>query len=109
MRDKLSPPGWFAGIWFVRQHFWFLDITVGGLHLHTLCKLALAALLPALMVPGLVYSGAPLTAVDALVMLQVRVGWRHTPCHHLKQTVHQTGFTSFRQSRISMQNWSGWY
>jgi hypothetical protein len=58
----------------VRQHFWFLDIAVGGLHLHTLCKLALAALLPALMVPGLVYSGASITAVDALVMLQVMGG-----------------------------------
>lgn len=38
----------------MRQHFWFLDILVSGMRLHTLCKLAVAALVPALTVPGLV-------------------------------------------------------
>lgn len=60
-----------AGIWFVMQHFWFLDIMVSGTHLHLLCKLALAALLPALMVPGLVYARAPPMAVGTLLVLQV--------------------------------------
>ncbi len=55
----------------MRHHFWFLSISVGGMSLHSVCKLSLAALLPALMLPGLVYAGAPMTAVDALVALQV--------------------------------------
>lgn len=53
------------------QHFWFLDIRVGGLALGTICKLALAALLAALMVPGLVYSRASPTIIGALLVLQV--------------------------------------
>jgi len=59
-----------TGVWFVVQHYWFLDIAVGGLHLRLLCKLALAALLPALMVPGLVYAHAPPMATGALLVLQ---------------------------------------
>ncbi len=71
-----------AGVWFVLQHFWMLDITVGGLTLRTLCKLALAALLPALMVPGLVYAGAPAPALDALVLLQVSAWCAHPLAPH---------------------------
>ncbi|EFJ42255.1 hypothetical protein VOLCADRAFT_97706 [Volvox carteri f. nagariensis] len=41
-------------VWFMRHHFWFLNILVSGMQLHTICKLALAALVPALTVPGLV-------------------------------------------------------
>lgn len=60
-----------TGVWFVLQHFWLLNISVGGLTLHALCRLALAAMLPALMIPGLVYARVPAAALDALVMLQV--------------------------------------
>lgn len=38
----------------MQQHYWFLDILVDGMRLHTICKLAVAALVPALLVPGLV-------------------------------------------------------
>jgi len=65
-----------AGVWFVISQFWFLDIAVSGLHLHTICKMALAALLPALMVPGLVYAKAPRSVTGVVLMLQVRL--RHT-------------------------------
>uniref|UniRef100_A0A7S3R236 Uncharacterized protein n=1 Tax=Dunaliella tertiolecta TaxID=3047 RepID=A0A7S3R236_DUNTE len=59
-----------TGVWFVSSQFWFLDIAISGLHLHTVCKLALAALLPALMVPGLMFSGAPRSALGGLLILQ---------------------------------------
>ncbi|KAJ9506464.1 hypothetical protein QJQ45_019460, partial [Haematococcus lacustris] len=62
-----------TGVWFVYHHFWFLDIRLGGpgsWHLHTLCKLALAALLPALMLPGLVHAGAHIAAVELMVVAQ---------------------------------------
>lgn len=41
------------------------------------CKLALATLLPALLVPGLVHALASPIAVDALVMLQVGSWQQH--------------------------------
>jgi hypothetical protein len=63
-----------TGVWFVRQHYWFLDIAVGVLHLHTACKLVLAALVPALLVPGLVSSHAPRAATGGLLVFQVRGG-----------------------------------
>ncbi len=46
----------------MRQHFWFLDVLVSGVHLHTLCKLVVAALVPALSVPGLLVArvGTPI-------------------------------------------------
>lgn len=59
-----------TGVWFVRQHFWFLDIIIGFTHLHTLCKLLLIALVPALLVPGLVVAQAPRHLIGALLMLQ---------------------------------------
>jgi hypothetical protein len=46
-----------AGGWFVWHHFWFLDITLDGWHLRTLCVLVVAAMLPAALLPGLLYSG----------------------------------------------------
>jgi hypothetical protein len=64
----------YAGVWFVVQHFWSLEVWVGGLHLHAICRMALAALLPALMLPGLVSARAPAPAMDVLVMLQVSGG-----------------------------------
>jgi len=59
-----------TGVWFVYQHFWFLDIIVGMLHLHIVCRLVLAALVPALMVPGLVQAKASKLAISTLLMLQ---------------------------------------
>ncbi len=58
-------------LWFVKQHYWFLDVHVGSFHLHTLCKLVLSALVPALLVPGLVTSHAPPSATGALLVFQV--------------------------------------
>ncbi len=56
--------------WFVSHHFWFLDILVGGTTLQLLCKLLLAALVPAVLVPGLAAARAPRLAIGALLMLQ---------------------------------------
>ena len=39
------------------HHFWFLDITLDSWHLRTLCTLVVAAMLPAALLPGLLYSG----------------------------------------------------
>ena len=47
-----------AAIWFVVHHFWFLDVRVGGLPVRLLCRLLLAALTPAVLLPGLIRSGA---------------------------------------------------
>lgn len=64
-----------TGVWFVRQHFWFLDIVIGFTHLLTLCKLLLVALVPALLVPGLVVSQASRHTIGAMLMLQVSVAY----------------------------------
>ncbi|KXZ48748.1 hypothetical protein GPECTOR_25g332 [Gonium pectorale] len=57
-------------LWFVRHHFWFLEIDVSGMRLHTICKLAVAALVPALTVPGLVVARASSALVGALLVAQ---------------------------------------
>ncbi|KAG2447194.1 hypothetical protein HYH02_007936 [Chlamydomonas schloesseri] len=57
-------------LWFMRQHFWFLDILVSGMRLHTLCKLAVAALVPALTVPGLVVARANAHIIGGLLVAQ---------------------------------------
>ncbi|KAF8058100.1 hypothetical protein HT031_005760 [Scenedesmus sp. PABB004] len=59
--------------WLVTAHFWFLDLRVGFLHLHTLCKLALAALAPALLVPGLVLACAGRQLVGVLMLTQAEL------------------------------------
>lgn len=59
-----------TGLWFIYHHFWFLDIYVGHNHLHTMCKLALAAFVPALLVPGMVFVRASKVAISALLVLQ---------------------------------------
>ena len=60
-----------TGSWFVWHHFWFLDILVGNTELRMLCKLLLVALVPAILVPGLVVARAPKLVIGALLMLQV--------------------------------------
>lgn len=63
-----------TGVWFVRQHFWFLDILVGSIHLRSLCVLVLLALAPAVLVPGLVISGLPYRfLLEALLVGQASV------------------------------------
>lgn len=58
-----------AAVWFVWHHFWFLDMVfVDGIPLRALCALVLAALLPALLVPGLVHCSAP-RALSSLLLL----------------------------------------
>ncbi len=47
-----------AGGWFLWQHFWFLEVSLGGMPLKNVCVLVLAAMLPAALLPGLLYSGA---------------------------------------------------
>lgn len=59
--------------WFVHHHFWFLDLRVGFVHLHTVCKLALAALLPALIVPGLVLAHMGRQFVGVLMLVQAEL------------------------------------
>lgn len=61
-----------AAIWFVVHHFWFLDVKVGGLPVRLLCRLLLAALAPAVLLPGLIRSGASKALVSTLMLLQVR-------------------------------------
>lgn len=60
-----------AAIWFVVHHFWFLDVQVGGLPVRALCQLLLAALAPAVLLPGLIRSAAPKNLISALMLLQV--------------------------------------
>ena len=59
-----------SGVWFVRQHFWFLDILVGSMHLRSLCVLVLISLAPAVLVPGLVITRAPRLPLEALLVVQ---------------------------------------
>lgn len=40
--------------YFLHAHFWFLDIDLDGMHVHTLCKLIVAAAVPSLLIPGFV-------------------------------------------------------
>lgn len=60
MRDYLFVVigGLCTGAWFLHHHFWFLDVSLDGMHLRTLCGLIFAALVPAFVVPGLVLGGA---------------------------------------------------
>ena len=60
MRDYLFVVigGLCTGAWFLHHHFWFLDVSLDGMHLRTLCGLMFAALVPAFLVPGLVLGGA---------------------------------------------------
>ena len=39
---------------FLHSNFWFLDIDLDGVHVHTLCKLIVIAVLPSLLIPGLI-------------------------------------------------------
>jgi hypothetical protein len=62
-----------TGAWFVSHHFWFLDARVGHLRMRTACRLALAALAPALVVPGLVIAGVGRGAVGVLLFVQAEL------------------------------------
>ena len=65
-----SPPP-SPAVWFVWHHFWFLDMVfVDGAPLRALCALVLAALLPALLVPGLVHCAAPRAPSSVLLLAQ---------------------------------------
>lgn len=59
-----------TGGWFLWQHFWFLDISLDGVPLKTICVLVLAAMLPAAMLPGLLYSDSPKAALSTMLLLQ---------------------------------------
>ncbi|KAI8462462.1 MAG: hypothetical protein J3K34DRAFT_462917 [Monoraphidium minutum] len=59
--------------WFVSHHFWFLDARVGHLRVRTACRLALAALAPALAIPGLVIAQSGRAAVGVLLFVQAEL------------------------------------
>jgi hypothetical protein len=59
--------------WFVAHHFWFLDARVGHLRIRTACQLALAALVPALVVPGLIIARSGRAAVGVLLFVQAEL------------------------------------
>jgi hypothetical protein len=59
--------------WFVHHHFWFLDVRVGFMHVRTLCELALAALAPALIIPGLLLEQAGRQWVGVLMLAQAEL------------------------------------
>ncbi|GMH37943.1 hypothetical protein BSKO_05827 [Bryopsis sp. KO-2023] len=46
-----------AAIYLFYQHFWFLEVSVGGVSVRGICQLAIAALVVSLIVPGIVLSG----------------------------------------------------
>jgi hypothetical protein len=56
----------------VVHHFWFLEIWMAGFSLQTVCKLILAAMVPAVLLPGFICSGASKNAVAALLLTQVK-------------------------------------
>jgi hypothetical protein len=58
-------------VWFVYHHFWFLHTSVAGMPLQTVCKLVLAAMVPAALLPGLVRSGGSRLHVAVLLVTQV--------------------------------------
>ena len=59
--------------WFVYHHFWFLDIRVGHLHLHAMCKMAAVAAIPALVVPGLVLVNWGHQLIGVLLLIQAEL------------------------------------
>lgn len=67
-----------AGLWFLWHHFFFLDIWLGHMHLKLLCGLIGAAMLPALLLPGLVHGRHGVhharQLVGGLMVVQVGVG-----------------------------------
>jgi hypothetical protein len=50
-----------CAIYFLYTNFWFLDVSVGGVHIKQLCITVGLALLPTLMLPGLVRLQVPTT------------------------------------------------
>jgi hypothetical protein len=60
-----------TGGWFLWKHFWFLkDIHLDGMPLRTLCILLGAAMLPALIIPGLWHSGAKNSFIAVPLLIQ---------------------------------------
>eukprot|EP00798_Chlamydomonas_sp_ICE-L_P021510 gene21510-28493_t len=57
-------------VWFMFQHFWFLDVTIGAMSLHNMCYQVLGGVLQALLIPGLVHAGASATTTTALLVIQ---------------------------------------
>lgn len=60
-----------AAVWFVYHHFWFLDVSIGGLPLHAVCQMLILALVPAALLPGLLATGASKDLVNQQLLLQV--------------------------------------
>jgi hypothetical protein len=58
--------------WFLWHHFSFLEVSMDGVPLRTLCALLLGAALPGLALPGLVQAGAPRGVVGLMLVGQVR-------------------------------------
>lgn len=60
-----------SAAWFVHHHFWFLEVLLERMALLTICKLLLAAIVPATLLPGLVLAGASKAAIGVLLVAQV--------------------------------------
>ncbi|WPT14438.1 hypothetical protein PSENEW3_00000568 [Picochlorum sp. SENEW3] len=58
--------------WFLWQHFWFLDIKLDGMSLKVICSLIFAAMIPAVVVPGLLMAklpgSGPLLVMQAVIL-----------------------------------------
>ncbi len=68
----LFTAGAFAtGVWFLHQHYWFLNIEIQTHGLRFLCQVILAALLPATLLPGLIIGRGSGALVSLLMLAQV--------------------------------------
>lgn len=59
-----------SGGWFLWHHFSFLDVQLDGISLHNLCILILTAMVPGVLIPGLVHAGIKGPYVSSLMVLQ---------------------------------------
>jgi hypothetical protein len=59
-----------SGGWFLWHHFSFLDVQLDGISLHNLCILILAAMVPGVLIPGLVHAGMKGPIVSSLMVVQ---------------------------------------
>ena len=56
--------------WFLWEHYWFLDVAVGGMSMRAVCRLALCAGTVSAAIPGIVVHGVHKAANNALLLVQ---------------------------------------
>lgn len=73
-----------SAIWLIWHHFWFLEISVGGVPLRVICQLLVAALVVSLIAPGVVLSGVTdrlvRVGLEGFLLVQVVLANRSTVC-----------------------------